>query len=52
VIALAAKPTKKGAFQEPGVETVGFGTAVLTRHGDARGMDDVRLNAVCLQPPR
>jgi len=32
------------------VEPVGFGAPVLARHGNARGMDDMRLDAARPQP--
>src|SRR5262245_37933541 len=50
VIALAAQPTKKGAFQELSIEPVRLGTAVLARYRDARGVDDVGLDTMGAQP--
>jgi len=52
VSALAAQPAQKHAHEHGGVQPVGLGPAVLARHGDARRVDDVDLNATGLQPPR
>ena len=48
---LAAQPAKKGSLQELGVEPVGLGAPVLAWHRHARGMNDVGLDAACLEPP-
>src|SRR5450631_2182662 len=52
VVTLAAQPAEKNAFEQLGVKTVGLGTPMLARYGDARCMDDVRLDAACPQPAR
>src|SRR6516225_8667528 len=41
---------RKHAFQAFGVEAVGLGAAVLARHGNACGMNDVSLDATLPQP--
>ena len=50
VVALAAQPTQKGALEQLRVKPVSLGTPVLTRHGNARGMNDVGLDAARPQP--
>src|SRR4029453_16760304 len=52
VLAFAAQPTNKDAFQALGVEAVGLGTPVLPRHRHACGADDVGLDAALPQPAR
>ncbi|MES0021288.1 hypothetical protein [Mesorhizobium sp. M0036] len=49
---LAAQPAEKGTHQRLRVETIGIGAAVLARHRNARGMDDVDLGVVRPQPAR
>ena len=52
VITLAAQPTKKGAFEQLGVETVSLGTPMLARHRHTRCVNDVGLDAARLEPAR
>jgi hypothetical protein len=52
VISLAAQPAEKGAPEQLGVETVGIGAPVLARHGYARCVDNVGLDAACSKPAR
>ena len=52
VISLAAQPAEKGALEQLGVETVGLGAPVLARHGYARCVDNVGLDAACSKPAR
>src|SRR5262249_37413202 len=50
VVPLAAQPAQKGALEQLRVEPVGLGAPVLTRHGNARGMNDMGLDAARPQP--
>jgi hypothetical protein len=50
VVPFAAQPAEKGAFQQPGVETIGLRPAMLARDNDAGRMDDMGLNTVRPQP--
>src|SRR6202140_1479086 len=50
VITLAAQPTEKGALEQLGVETIGLGAPVFARYRYARCVDDVGLDAACLEP--
>jgi hypothetical protein len=52
VITLAAQPAEKGAFEQLGVEPVGFGTPVPTRDGDARCVNDIDLDVARLEQAR
>src|SRR5204862_3469007 len=52
VVTLAAQPSKKDAFEQLGVETVGLGTPMLARYGYARCMNNVRLDVACPEPAR
>ena len=52
VAALAAQPAQEHAHQHAGVQPVGLGPTMLARHCDARGVNDVRLNAASPQPSR
>src|SRR5450755_2372666 len=52
VISFAAQPAEKGALEQLGVETVGLGAPVLARHGYARCVDNVSLDAACSKPAR
>ena len=52
VLALAAQPTKKRAFQALSVEPVGLGASVLARYRNACGMNDVDLDCARSQPTR
>src|SRR4029077_15039851 len=52
VVTLAAQPSKKDAFEQLGVETVGHRTPMLARYGYARCMDNVRLDAAGPEPAR
>jgi hypothetical protein len=52
VAPFAAQPAKEGALEQFGVEPVRLGPPMLPRHGDARGVDDIRFNATCPQPAR
>src|SRR3712207_7739314 len=52
VARLAAEPAEEGALEQLGVQPVGLGPPVLARDGDARGVDDVRLDVVRPQPAR
>ena len=48
----AAQPAEERALQQLGVEPVGLRPPMLARYGDARRMDDVRLDAARPQPAR
>jgi len=50
VVPLAAEPAKKGAFEVLCVEAVGLGAPVLSRHRNARGMNDMGLDTARSQP--
>src|SRR5262245_12196260 len=50
VAPLAAQPAKKGALEQLRVKPVGLGAPVLPRHGNARGMNDMGLDAARPQP--
>jgi hypothetical protein len=52
VARLAPQPAEKGALEQLGVEPVGLGPAVLAGDGDARGVDDMGLDAPGAQPAR
>src|ERR1700739_1687416 len=52
VIPFAAQPTKKSAFEQLGVETVGLGAPVFTRYRYARCVDDMGLDAARPEPAR
>src|SRR5262245_31413921 len=52
VIALAAQPAEKGAFEQLGVETIGLRPPMLARHRYTRGVDDVGLDAARPEPAR
>ena len=52
VIALAAQPAEKGAFEQFGVEPVGLGAAVFARYGDARCVNDMGLDVARPEPAR
>jgi hypothetical protein len=52
VLPLTAQPAKKRSFELLGIEAVGLGTPVLTRHCHARSMNDVGLDTVHSQPAR
>jgi hypothetical protein len=43
VIPFAAQPAEEGTLEELGVQPVGLGTPVLTRHCHAGSVDDMRL---------
>jgi hypothetical protein len=47
---LAAEPAEERSLEQLRVEPVGLGAAMLARHGNARGMDDVRLYALREEP--
>jgi hypothetical protein len=47
---LAAEPAEERTLEQLRVERVGLGAAMLARHGNARGMDDVRLHALREEP--
>ena len=51
VASLAPQPAQEHAHQHRGIQPVGLCPAVFARHRDARGMDDVHLDAASLQPP-
>src|SRR5262249_39009479 len=51
VVPLPAQPAEKGALEELGIEPVGLGAPVLTRHGYAGSVYDMRLDAARSQPP-
>ena len=46
VITLAPQPAEKSAFEQLGVETVGFRSPMFARHRHTRGMNDVGVDAV------
>jgi hypothetical protein len=46
------RPPQEPAFQQFGVEPVGFRSAVFPKYRDTRGMDHVRLDATGLEPTR
>ena len=48
---LAAQPAEQRAHQHLGVKPVGLGPALLTRHRDAAGVNDINLNPVSLEQP-
>ena len=48
---LAAQPAEQRAHQHLGVEPVGLGSALLTRHRHAAGVNDINLNPVTPQQP-
>lgn len=48
----AAEPTEEAALEHLRVEAVGFSSAMLARHGDTRGVNDVGFNAVKREPAR
>src|SRR6516162_7727079 len=48
----STQPPQEPAFQQLGVEPVGFRPAMLPRYGDTRGMDHVRLYPTRLKPAR
>src|SRR5262245_50021538 len=50
VVPLAAEPAEEGAFEVLGVEAVGLGAPVLSRHRHARGMNDMGLDTARSQP--
>jgi hypothetical protein len=50
VLPLAAQPAEEGAFELLGVEAVGLGAPVLTRHRHARGMNDMGFDTARSQP--
>jgi hypothetical protein len=52
VVGFAPQPAKTHALEQARIETVRLRPPVLARHGDARRMDDLRLNAPCPQPAR
>src|SRR5262245_17220865 len=52
VIPIAAQPAEEGTLEELGVQSVGLGTPVLTRHCHAGSVDDMRLDTACPEPPR
>ena len=52
VVPFAAQPAEKSALQQLGVEPVGLRPSVLARHGNARRVDDIGLDAACPQPAR
>src|SRR5947209_19886723 len=52
LMTLAAKPTKKRAFEQLGVEPIGLGAPVLARHRHTRCVNDVGLNVACTEPAR
>ena len=51
MVPLAAKPSKKCAFQHFCIKPIRLGPAMLTRHRNTGGMDDMRFDAVGLQQP-
>src|SRR5207237_10751289 len=48
----ATQPPQEPPLEQLGVEPVGFRSAMLPRHRDARGMDHVSLDATRLKPAR
>ena len=50
VITLAPQPAEKSAFEQLGVETVGFRSSMFARHRHTRGMNDVGVDAVRPEP--
>src|SRR3954464_10133817 len=52
VALLAPQPAGEGAQQQLRVETIGLCPSVLARDSDARGMDDIGLDAAPPQPAR
>src|SRR5437868_10217144 len=48
----ATQPPQEGAFQQLGVEPVGFSSAMFPRYREARGMDHVSLDATRRKPAR
>jgi hypothetical protein len=52
VITLAPQPAHKGTLHELGVEPIRLGPPMLARHGHARGVDHMRLDAPCFEPAR
>jgi hypothetical protein len=50
MVPLAAQPAKKCALEAIGIESVDLGTPVLTRHRDACGMNDMRVDALGAEP--
>jgi len=52
VLPLAAQPTEKATFELLGIEPVGLGTPVLTRHPDTGGVNDMGLDTARSQPAR
>src|SRR5262249_36031172 len=51
VIPFPAQPAEKGTLEELGVEPVGLGAPVLTWHGHAGSVYDMRLDAARSEPP-
>jgi hypothetical protein len=52
VITLAPQPAHKGTLQKLGVEPIRLGPPMLTRHGHARGVDHMCLDAPRFEPAR
>src|SRR3954452_10685147 len=46
----STQPPQEPAFQQLGVEPVGFRSAMLPRYRDTRGMDHMRFDPTCLKP--
>src|SRR5262249_57281660 len=50
--ALTAQPTDKAALEKPRAEPIGLRSAMFARHRNARGMNDVSLDALRGEPTR
>src|SRR5262249_59985079 len=50
VVALAAEPTEKAAVELFGIEAIGLGASVLSRHRHTRSMNDMGFDTTRSQP--